>query len=129
MMLERPDLQRAADNVLWAVARTEHRGVVTRDVGDFTRLASADAAGNLTGHIVGPIYAQLLWLIVVALIGFGTLCYTGFGDVFRGLGISQIIGWGTTYYALGALSEDIARGTGWSQSLIFGVHGLIRTFF
>jgi predicted nuclease of predicted toxin-antitoxin system len=43
-VLERPDLQRAADEVLWAVARTEHRGVVTRDVGDFSRLAMADAA-------------------------------------------------------------------------------------
>lgn len=43
-VLERPDLQRAADEVLWGVARTEHRGVVTRDVGDFTRLALADAA-------------------------------------------------------------------------------------
>ncbi|MFM8746678.1 MAG: MFS transporter [Aestuariivirga sp.] len=40
--------------------------------------------------------------------------------VICGLGITQIIGWGTTYYALGALSEDIARATGWPQSLIFG---------
>jgi len=29
------------------------------------------------------------WILMVALIGFGILCYTGFGDVFRGLGISQ----------------------------------------
>jgi len=29
------------------------------------------------------------WILMVALIGFGLLCYTGFGDVFRGLGISQ----------------------------------------
>ena len=28
--------------------------------------------------------------------------------VICGLGITQIIGWGTTYYALGALSQDIA---------------------
>jgi len=37
-----------------------------------------------------------------------------------GLGITQIIGWGTTYYALGALSQGIAETTGWSQTLIFG---------
>lgn len=37
-----------------------------------------------------------------------------------GLGITQIIGWGTTYYALGALSQDIAAATGWSTTLIFG---------
>ncbi|HQR44803.1 MAG TPA: efflux RND transporter permease subunit [Thermoanaerobaculia bacterium] len=29
------------------------------------------------------------WILMVALIGFGILCYTGFGTVFRGLGISQ----------------------------------------
>lgn len=40
--------------------------------------------------------------------------------VICGLGITQIIGWGTTYYALGALSQDIATATGWSQTLIFG---------
>lgn len=40
--------------------------------------------------------------------------------VICGLGITQIIGWGTTYYALGALSEDIAAETGWSTTLIFG---------
>ena len=40
--------------------------------------------------------------------------------VICGLGLTQIIGWGTTYYALGALSHDIAASTGWSQTLIFG---------
>ena len=40
--------------------------------------------------------------------------------VITGLGITQIIGWGTTYYALGALSQDIAATTGWSKTLIFG---------
>jgi predicted MFS family arabinose efflux permease len=40
--------------------------------------------------------------------------------VVSGLGITQIIGWGTTYYALGALSPDIAVATGWSPTLIFG---------
>jgi HAE1 family hydrophobic/amphiphilic exporter-1 len=29
------------------------------------------------------------WILMAGLIGFGILCYTGFGDVFRGLGISQ----------------------------------------
>jgi MFS family permease len=40
--------------------------------------------------------------------------------VITGLGITQIIGWGTTYYALGALSPDIAADRGWSKALIFG---------
>jgi len=40
--------------------------------------------------------------------------------VITGLGITQIIGWGTTYYALGALSQDIEASTGWSKTLIFG---------
>lgn len=40
--------------------------------------------------------------------------------VICGLGITQIIGWGTTYYMLGALSQDIAQSTGWSGTLIFG---------
>lgn len=29
------------------------------------------------------------WILMIALIGFGLLCYTGYGDVFPGLGISQ----------------------------------------
>ena len=38
------------------------------------------------------------WILMIALIGFGVLCYTGFGDVFRGLGISQNpdVDWVTT---------------------------------
>lgn len=40
--------------------------------------------------------------------------------VICGLGLTQIIGWGTTYYMLGALSQDIAQETGWSGTLIFG---------
>ena len=43
-VLERPDLQRAADEALWAAARAERRGVVTWDVGDFIRLALQDTA-------------------------------------------------------------------------------------
>jgi predicted MFS family arabinose efflux permease len=36
------------------------------------------------------------------------------------LGITQIISWGTTLYALGVLGKPIAADTGWSQSLVFG---------
>jgi MFS family permease len=36
------------------------------------------------------------------------------------LGITQIITWGTTLYALGVLGKPIAEATGWSQSLVFG---------
>jgi len=43
-VVERPDLHRAADETLWAAARTERRMIVTQDVGDFMRLASQDAA-------------------------------------------------------------------------------------
>jgi MFS family permease len=35
-------------------------------------------------------------------------------------GITQIIAWGTTLYALGVLGRPIAEDTGWSQSLVFG---------
>lgn len=40
--------------------------------------------------------------------------------IITALGITQIIGWGTTYYALGALSLDIAADRQWSKLLIFG---------
>src|SRR5437660_11833101 len=36
------------------------------------------------------------------------------------LGMTQIIAWGTTLYALGVLGKPIAADTGWSQSLVFG---------
>jgi hydrophobe/amphiphile efflux-1 (HAE1) family protein len=29
------------------------------------------------------------WMLMAALIGFGTICFTGFGTVFKGLGVSQ----------------------------------------
>src|SRR5512141_1462947 len=29
------------------------------------------------------------WVLMFALIGFGAICYTGWGGVFRGLGVSQ----------------------------------------
>ena len=55
-------------------------------------------------HLVGRdrLSALPLWLVIC------------------GLGLTQIIGWGTTYYMLGALSQDIAQETGWSGTLIFG---------
>ena len=36
------------------------------------------------------------------------------------LGITELIAWGTTFYALGVLGRPISAGTGWSQSLVFG---------
>jgi predicted MFS family arabinose efflux permease len=36
------------------------------------------------------------------------------------LGVTQIVAWGTTLYALGVLGKPIAADTGWSQSLVFG---------
>jgi hypothetical protein len=36
------------------------------------------------------------------------------------LGVTQIIAWGTTLYALGVLGQPIAADTGWSHSLVFG---------
>lgn len=35
------------------------------------------------------------------------------------LGITQIIAWGTTFYALGVLARPIMSDTGWSRSLVF----------
>jgi len=35
------------------------------------------------------------------------------------LGITQITGWGTSYYCLGVLANPIAEDTGWSRSLIY----------
>jgi MFS family permease len=36
------------------------------------------------------------------------------------LGITQIIAWGTTLYALGVLGKPIVADTGWSQGVVFG---------
>jgi predicted MFS family arabinose efflux permease len=54
--------------------------------------------------------------------------HTGLGRTVRhpataavvALGLTQIIAWGTTLYALGVLGKPIAADTGWSQSLVFG---------
>jgi predicted MFS family arabinose efflux permease len=45
------------------------------------------------------------------------------GPMFRAvfaLGITQIIGWGTTVYALGVLAKPIAADTGWRFDLVVG---------
>lgn len=36
------------------------------------------------------------------------------------LGITELVAWGTTFYALGVLGRPISADTGWSQSLVFG---------
>ena len=35
------------------------------------------------------------------------------------LGITQITGWGTSYYCLGVLGGPISRDTGWSRGFVF----------
>ncbi len=54
--------------------------------------AREDPAAIATGMTLADISIRnhvFAWILMVALIGFGVLCYTGFGDVFRGLGVSQ----------------------------------------
>ena len=41
------------------------------------------------------------------------------GTAVVALGLTQIIAWGTTLYALGVLGGPIAQETGWSRSLVF----------
>lgn len=41
------------------------------------------------------------------------------GTAIVALGITQIVAWGTTLYALGVLGGPIAADTGWSRSLVF----------
>jgi predicted MFS family arabinose efflux permease len=37
-----------------------------------------------------------------------------------GLGITEIVAWGTTLYALGVLGQPIVEDTGWSRGVVFG---------
>jgi MFS family permease len=37
-----------------------------------------------------------------------------------GLGVTEIVSWGTTLYALGVLGQPIAEDTGWSRAVVFG---------
>lgn len=51
-----------------------------------------DPAAIATGMTLADISIRnhvFAWILMAALIGFGILCYTGFGDVFSGLGVSQ----------------------------------------
>ncbi len=51
-----------------------------------------DPAAIATGLTLADISIRnhvFAWVLMIALIGFGVICYTGFGDVFRGLGVSQ----------------------------------------
>jgi len=51
-----------------------------------------DPAKIATGMTLADISIRnhvFAWILMVALIGFGLLCFTGFGTVFRGLGVSQ----------------------------------------
>ncbi|HSP14367.1 MAG TPA: efflux RND transporter permease subunit [Thermoanaerobaculia bacterium] len=51
-----------------------------------------DARSIATGMTLADISIRnhvFAWILMAALIGFGVLCYTGFGNVFHGLGISQ----------------------------------------
>ena len=43
-----------------------------------------------------------------------------FPVLLTGLGLTQIVGWGTTYYPLGALAGSVRDATHWSDTLIFG---------
>jgi len=36
------------------------------------------------------------------------------------LGITQIVAWGTSFYALGVLGQPIVAATGWSSTIVFG---------
>lgn len=58
------------------------------------------------------------------------------GTAVHALGLTQIIAWGTTIYALGVLSKPMMATTGWSSTVVFSgltigllVSGLISTWF
>src|SRR5690606_16118068 len=53
------------------------------------------------------------------------------GTAIVALGITQIVAWGTTLYALGVLASLIAEDTGWSRSLVFSglTVGLLASSF
>ncbi len=65
---------------------SEPRGPLTPE------LPAEDPKAIATGMTLADVSIRnhvFAWVLMIALIGFGALCYTGFGDVFRGLGISQ----------------------------------------
>lgn len=57
------------------------------------------------------------------------------GTAVHALGITQIVAWGTTLYALGVLGKPIMADTGWSSTVVFGgltlgllISGLVSTW-
>lgn len=44
-----------------------------------------------------------------------------YGAVIWGLGLTQIIGYGTLYYSFSMLAPDMAHDFGWSQQWVFGI--------
>ena len=40
--------------------------------------------------------------------------------VVAALGVTQILAWGSTFYLIGALANEIARDTGWSYDWVIG---------
>jgi predicted metal-binding membrane protein len=47
--------------------------------------------------------------------------------VVTALGITQILAWGSTFYLLGVLANEIARNTGWSYDWVTGVVSMAIT--
>jgi MFS family permease len=63
--------------------------------------------GKVHRTITGSIAASRRWLAAPT------------GTAICALGMTQIIAWGTTLYALGVLGAPIAEETGWSRGLVF----------
>jgi len=64
--------------------RSEHERPPEEEREDPLRIATSMTLADIS--IRNHVFA---WILMFALIGFGVLCFTGFGTVFRGLGISQ----------------------------------------
>ncbi len=58
--------------------------------------------------------------MVKRLDAFWTWSKSPMGTAVHALGITQIVAWGTTLYALGVLAHPIMADTGWSSSLVYG---------
>ena len=73
----------------------DNRILPLRDMSDETRRAQEpeeDPQKIATGMTLADISIRnhvFAWILMFALIGFGLLCFTGFGTVFKGLGVSQ----------------------------------------
>lgn len=57
---------------------------------------------------------------MLRLVNFTTWLRSPTGIAVNALGITQIISWGTTLYALAVLGGPIALDTGWDRSIVFG---------